>query len=320
MDDRNKRQHSILYPSVINKNQNQTLVTTTTGATQGGTNTLNSNPITKPQPPKKPQGLKNLAYPPSYEFIPGGNPPNNLPNRTTSNIPMSPDGYVFVKGYPGGGGAAAVTADQIPRNMPTYFPKRMCSTTNNNTQTQQPLGQLPPPYLHQTQPPLVINGTGSSMDVSNLEIFNTLNPRKAPNMNYKEKILNWMATIPQFNNSENNEIYIDCYPGVISTSVTPTGSDDEIDLADIEDILELQAQKVTRYVTRLYFHEDDNWDDISNDSPDRQHTRGGDCLVSVNREMDTNEDEVEEDEDEDDEDGVGYGYRDIDLPVAFETD
>ncbi|KAI5955297.1 hypothetical protein KGF54_001858 [Candida jiufengensis] len=118
-----------------------------------------------------------------------------------------------------------------------------------------------------------------------VEVYNYLNPRKTANMTYNEKISNWLSSIPLiaknnntsggnfFTNNENlsPNYKIDCYPGVVSHSITASNtSNGEIDLTDVDDIIELQAQKVTKYVTRLYYNENETNDNIVED-----HSSGG---------------------------------------------
>lgn len=97
--------------------------------------------------------------------------------------------------------------------------------------------------------------------------FNAVNPRKDPNMNFKEKITRWLDSLPfqqsQEASAANNEagadygtlhhspdVYNDWAATYYSPSPTISGS--EIDFSDTHDIVEFQAKKITRYVTRLY--------------------------------------------------------------------
>lgn len=90
-----------------------------------------------------------------------------------------------------------------------------------------------------------------------IDVYDYLNPRKAANMGYREKIRSWLTSVPLAIAYDENstQFNLNCYPGVVSISETATNSDVEIDLADIDDVLELQAQRVTRYVNKLYFNE-----------------------------------------------------------------
>ncbi|CAK9441326.1 uncharacterized protein LODBEIA_P51950 [Lodderomyces beijingensis] len=119
-----------------------------------------------------------------------------------------------------------------------------------------------------------------------LDVYNILNPRKASNMGYKEKIVSWLSTVPHVKDEENNEYYVDCYPGIVSDTsnsnisassneICRTSNNKEIDLADVEDLLELQAQKVTRYVMRLYANELDSKDSPSDDEASFRKVGGG---------------------------------------------
>ncbi|RCK59430.1 hypothetical protein Cantr_07470 [Candida viswanathii] len=352
MEDKSKRRLSILHPLTNKNSQSSTTAaaaaaaTNTTTTATSANNTIaaviasTTNSIGNPSP--NPQLARSLNYPPSYNYSSLNPAANNPNNRIHLGFGLPPDAYIYVKGYNGKPGS---DSDQIPRYVPhDYNPKRANTTLATQLNLQEtshhpnlsynvPTNQ---PQFNSLLPQQIKNETSTAtttnnLQVSNLEIYNNLNPRKSPNMNYKEKITNWMASIPQFNNSENNEIYIDCYPGVVSTSGTPSTSDDEIDLSDVEDILELQAQKVTRYVTRLYIHEVEN----SNLSRDR-HGREGDEDEDEEEEEDEDDDEDEdedenEEEDEDEVDmqkGEGgahekngrrhYGFRDVGLPIAFD--
>ncbi|CAI5759350.1 unnamed protein product [Candida verbasci] len=134
-----------------------------------------------------------------------------------------------------------------PCNQSPNFTYPLPSGSNSKNQNQIPRDQQQAQHFQDL--------FNSSIGV---DVYDFLNPRKSPNMTYKEKINNWLNTIP-FNFDKYNEFKIDCYPGTANSSNdydSNSNSDSEIDLGDIDDLLELQAQKVTKYVTRLYVIED----------------------------------------------------------------
>lgn len=96
----------------------------------------------------------------------------------------------------------------------------------------------------------------------------SFNPRRASNMPAREKVQNWMKDIPFHYSTDNAMVYIDCFPAVASYSSSESGSQQE--LTDTDQILELQARRLTRYATRNYINdsepiahaEGDSYDDI----------------------------------------------------------
>ncbi|KAI5965570.1 uncharacterized protein KGF55_000932 [Candida pseudojiufengensis] len=114
--------------------------------------------------------------------------------------------------------------------------------------------------------------------VEQIDVYEYLNPRHATNMTYNEKITNWLTSIPlviKCNEDTNDgnvgpRYKFDCYPGTVSHSITPSDSSNaDINLIDVDDIIEMQAQKVTKYVTRLYHNESEpNDQSIEDDCSD----------------------------------------------------
>ena len=82
--------------------------------------------------------------------------------------------------------------------------------------------------------------------------------------------------------------------------------------------MELQARKVTRYVTRLYIRESENWEEIAVDD------EAGDVDGGVEYEVEEGDDDDDDVDDDDyDEDRVqphNYVYRNANLNIAYETD
>lgn len=138
--------------------------------------------------------------------------------------------------------------EKIPRNLPNDVELEFVRATNHSNNDNNK-NKFSASILQQLQ----------VLPTENIDVYDYLNPRKSANMGYREKIRSWLASVPlaiaydesltQFN--------LNCYPGVVSASETASNSDAEIDLADVDDVLELQAQRVTRYVNRLYFNEEE---------------------------------------------------------------
>ncbi|CAK7900642.1 hypothetical protein CAAN1_06S00188 [[Candida] anglica] len=101
------------------------------------------------------------------------------------------------------------------------------------------------------------NGIFVLGDNSNLpspsEFPPSFNPRVAANMPAKEKVSNWIHTVPVVVLEDSFTTLSTCYPGIVSSRES-TG-DDSMDYAELQDILELQARKITRYVTHIYQNE-----------------------------------------------------------------
>ncbi|EGW35458.1 uncharacterized protein SPAPADRAFT_48449 [Spathaspora passalidarum NRRL Y-27907] len=91
-----------------------------------------------------------------------------------------------------------------------------------------------PPFYNVKTPNVPTSGGAS-------DNINSLNPRKAPNMNFREKITRWLETI-----SDTNEVIVN------DTSFSSSNSDVDIDIEDLEDRLQAQAEKLTRFATRQY--------------------------------------------------------------------
>ncbi|KAI5968628.1 hypothetical protein KGF57_000088 [Candida theae] len=133
--------------------------------------------------------------------------------------------------------------NSIPRNLPCDAElefARANASLNTNPSILRQLHVLPTP-------------------TAAVDVYDYLNPRKSANMHYKEKINSWLSSVPLAVAYDENltQFNLNCYPGVVTISETATNSEVEIDLADIDDVLELQAQRVTRYVKRLYFNEEE---------------------------------------------------------------
>lgn len=78
-------------------------------------------------------------------------------------------------------------------------------------------------------------------------------PRKAANMKAEEKVQNWIKGIPSRLDTD-SQLIVDCFPA--TTSYTSSNSEiSQMDLTDFDEILEIQARRVTRYATRIYLHE-----------------------------------------------------------------
>lgn len=89
-------------------------------------------------------------------------------------------------------------------------------------------------------------------------------PRKAANMKLEEKVLNWIESLPSRLDSD-YQIVLDCFPAI--TSYTSSNSElSQMDLTDFDEILEIQARRVTRYATRIYLHEVQPTSDLIDES------------------------------------------------------
>lgn len=74
------------------------------------------------------------------------------------------------------------------------------------------------------------------------------NPRQASNMPAVDKVNGWMKSLPQ--DPDQGKVFF--YPAVIASSAH---SETNIDMLDKDDLLEMQARKITRLTTELY-HDD----------------------------------------------------------------
>lgn len=87
--------------------------------------------------------------------------------------------------------------------------------------------------------------------------FLYFNPRNGTNMPVKEKVISWIKDVP-YHLDEFDQVLIDCYSGIIEYSSSDSdNSDGAIDLSEKDQIMELQARRVTRYATRVYNNEDE---------------------------------------------------------------
>ncbi|RLV96169.1 hypothetical protein JA1_000279 [Spathaspora sp. JA1] len=120
---------------------------------------------------------------------------------------------------------------------------------------------------------------------NNVNDFTSLNPRKDPNMNFREKIMKWLETIPQ--PSEDDDVI--CYVGCIDSSFSQSGSEAEdefdIDIGDLEDRLEFQAEKLTKLTTRQYRYDSEAvalYEEYSRDDyPDESYARDDSYQVLI---------------------------------------
>ncbi|KAK6454971.1 uncharacterized protein RJT20DRAFT_819 [Scheffersomyces xylosifermentans] len=78
-------------------------------------------------------------------------------------------------------------------------------------------------------------------------------PKRESNMSSEEKIHKWMSNIPCSYNTNINSITTGCFPATLSYTSSRSASLHELDEDD--EIMELQARKVTRFATRLYMND-----------------------------------------------------------------
>ncbi|ODQ80746.1 hypothetical protein BABINDRAFT_175404 [Babjeviella inositovora NRRL Y-12698] len=74
-------------------------------------------------------------------------------------------------------------------------------------------------------------------------------PRATANMHHKEKVSNWLLNVPVYKLSE-GEWTNDCYPGVVNSESESSGRPE---VADVQDVIELQARRITYYASKCYF-------------------------------------------------------------------
>lgn len=73
------------------------------------------------------------------------------------------------------------------------------------------------------------------------------NPRAAANMPYKEKVVSWMKAMSF--DIDGDDISVDGYPAVVVSSAQ---TESNLELGNNDEAMELQARKITRYVTASY--------------------------------------------------------------------
>lgn len=79
-------------------------------------------------------------------------------------------------------------------------------------------------------------------------------PREAKNMDHCEKVKNWMKKVPIFKSS--NDVWFNyCYPGTVDSD-DEIGDDTGYSFGLDADIIEYQAQQLTKCVKKLYALED----------------------------------------------------------------
>lgn len=86
------------------------------------------------------------------------------------------------------------------------------------------------------------------------------NPRQASNMPAVDKVNGWMKSLPQ--DPDHGKLFF--YPAVITSSAH---SETNIDMLDKDDLLEMQARKITRLTTELYH---DDKEPVKEDEPTKE--------------------------------------------------
>lgn len=216
------------------------------------THPLNPQAPSGPVATSTPNATHQQPIPGYYLYSP---PPDVLP----------PDGYLYLSRLGNIGANDASNANMRELPYPNYY-TGTTSTMMVNYSHRRSSGNMLGNEAQQ-----LIAGLGSIGGGNTADFFNELNPRKAPNMNFKEKINKWLATIPpqRYSNDIHDQtmnehaihmhhpydVYAEGYPDATYHSTSPSLSDSEIDLTDADDIVEFQARKITRYVTRLYAFE-----------------------------------------------------------------
>lgn len=125
---------------------------------------------------------------------------------------------------------------QVSTNNPKKFMFKYAERTSNG-----PLDLTKQYYAY--------SGTPSASN----EFPPSFNPRIASNMPVREKVMNWIQKVPAIDHSERGNSFVQCYPGVVSSS--SESGDEIVDNSEAQDIIELQARRITQYVTRIYKNE-----------------------------------------------------------------
>lgn len=81
------------------------------------------------------------------------------------------------------------------------------------------------------------------------EFPQSFNPRLAANMSAREKVSKWIQKVP-ISTDVLGKITLYCYSGTVPSSSESGG--EITDNSEIQDVIELQARRVTKYVTRFY--------------------------------------------------------------------
>lgn len=108
--------------------------------------------------------------------------------------------------------------------------------------TQQPLMQPQPTHIF-----------SPTLQPESPEMPPTFNPRTAANMPTMEKVSKWIQKMPLVELETNGATRLTFYAGTIPSS-SESGAD-LIDNSELEDVIEFQARRVTRFVTQLYLNE-----------------------------------------------------------------
>lgn len=106
------------------------------------------------------------------------------------------------------------------------------------------------PPLMQPQPSHIFSPT---LQPEGPEMPPTFNPRTAANMPTMEKVSKWIQKMPLVELEANGATRLTFFAGTIPSS-SESGAD-LIDNSELEDVIEFQARRVTRFVTQLYLNE-----------------------------------------------------------------
>lgn len=90
---------------------------------------------------------------------------------------------------------------------------------------------------------------GHSHELQAHSFPSSFQPRTTANMHHKEKVLLWLLKVPVFRVAS-GEWYHECYPGIVGSEEETSES---LDAEDIQDVLDLQARRVTFFANKCYY-------------------------------------------------------------------
>jgi hypothetical protein len=168
-------------------------------------------------------------------------------------------------------GFNVVQTNRLSHDLPMWYTSNQLQCLNYNSFKLHSNED----YIHQDCPHYTY--IQPSFPVENNHFPVNFDPRNAANMNSEDKVKKWIQTIPSTIDS-NHQVIVHCYPP--STSYSSSNSElSQWDLTDVDEMLEFQARRITRFTTRLYLNESRQFTENSTDTFNHFYDEDGNLIA-----------------------------------------
>lgn len=168
-------------------------------------------------------------------------------------------------------GFNVVQTNCLSHDLPMWYASNQLQFLNNSFKLRPDenyIGQDFPRYNYTHLPPFPVEKGHFPVN---------FDPRNAANMNSEDKVKNWIQTIPSTIDS-NHQVIMHCFPP--STSYSSSNSEvSQWDMTDIDEMLEFQARRITRFTSRLYLNESRQFTENSTDTFNHFYDEDGNLIA-----------------------------------------